>query len=234
MTSELAKILSSSTPAVVGTIHSPAALREALRLSPEEVDLLELRVDHFVQDLRSIRRALPQLRCPLIVTVRHPDEGGAAKLDTARRRELYHEFLPAAAWIDVEMRSAKALADVLGEAGECGVGRIVSWHQFSKTPSHQTLDRQWQLARKFAPEIVKFATRTRSRKDLATLISFLADRPNRPATSVMGMREFGKVSRLVLAATGSALNYGYLGELQVPGQWPARLLKKRLSELSLT
>jgi 3-dehydroquinate dehydratase-1 len=48
----------------------------------------------------------------------------------------------------------------------------------------------------------------------------------------MGMREFGKVSRLALAQAGSVLNYGFLGELQVPGQWPVAVLKERLREIT--
>jgi 3-dehydroquinate dehydratase-1 len=48
----------------------------------------------------------------------------------------------------------------------------------------------------------------------------------------MGMQKLGKVSRLTLAVAGSRLNYGYLGEPQVSGQWPARLLKQRLAELA--
>ena len=48
----------------------------------------------------------------------------------------------------------------------------------------------------------------------------------------MGMGEFGKVSRLALASAGSVLNYGYLGDAQLPGQWPAVELKRRLQELA--
>jgi 3-dehydroquinate dehydratase-1 len=47
----------------------------------------------------------------------------------------------------------------------------------------------------------------------------------------MGMGPLGKVSRLVLAAAGSRLNYGYLDKPQVPGQWPAPELVRRLEEV---
>jgi 3-dehydroquinate dehydratase-1 len=45
------------------------------------------------------------------------------------------------------------------------------------------------------------------------------------------MGPLGKVSRLVLAAAGSRLNYGYLDKPQVAGQWPARELALRLGEV---
>jgi 3-dehydroquinate dehydratase I len=217
--------------AVVGTIHSPAALREALRLKAGAVDLLEVRVDHFTADLAPLRRALPRLKAPLIITVRHPAEGGAAPLSPAERGALYREFLPAAAFIDVELRSMQALASVWEGAASRGIQRIVSWHDFKSTPSLTALEERWNRARGFAPTIVKFATRTRTRTHLATLVTLLSMRPARPATSLMGMREFGKISRLTLAACGSALNYGFLGELQVPGQFHAVELKKCLISL---
>jgi 3-dehydroquinate dehydratase len=48
----------------------------------------------------------------------------------------------------------------------------------------------------------------------------------------MGMGRFGKISRLLLAQTGSVLNYGYLDRPNASGQWEAVLLKKRLAELT--
>jgi 3-dehydroquinate dehydratase-1 len=216
----------------VGTIHSPGALDAARRLKRGEVDLLEVRVDHFVDDLSGLLGAIKELATPLIVTVRRQQEGGAALLTFAQRAELYREFLPFAALIDVELRSAHVLSSVLRDAKKAGIGRILSWHDFKKTPSLGELRSLWEKARGFAPEIIKFATRTRTAKDLARLMEFQAGAPRKPALSLMGMREFGKVSRLALAQAGSVLNYGYLGELQVSGQWPAKVLKNRLRELA--
>jgi 3-dehydroquinate dehydratase-1 len=47
----------------------------------------------------------------------------------------------------------------------------------------------------------------------------------------MGMGGLGRVSRLTLAKLGSLLNYGFLGEANAPGQWPARQLKDLLNDL---
>lgn len=227
MTSNLPKRSS-----VVGTIHSPAALRAARRLKTGDLDFLEVRVDHFVEDVSALLSKIEELPAPLIITVRHPQEGGAAPLTFAQRADLYRTFLPFAALIDVELRSAEALASVLQDARESGVARILSWHDFKKTPSLGDLQSRWEKARKFAPDVIKFATRTRTPKDLARLMEFQAGAPKKPALSLMGMCEFGKISRLTLAEAGSVLNYGYLGELQVPGQWPARVLKERLREIA--
>ena len=221
-----------NSPIVVGTIHSHAALREALRLKPDAVDLLEVRVDHFAADLDSLRRAVPKLRAPLIVTVRHPLEGGAGHLTPDERVRLFAEFLPCASFIDVELRSIRALAATLDAARAQKTGIIVSDHHFKTTPSLARLLVRRTAALAARPDLFKIATMARTPAHFATLLTFLTSTKRPPALSVMGMGEFGKVSRLALARAGSALNYGYLGEAQLPGQWPAVELKRRLRELA--
>jgi 3-dehydroquinate dehydratase-1 len=196
------------------------------------VDVLEVRVDHFVTDLKLLAGAVPKLALPLIVTVRDPREGGAASLSMVERLTLYRQFLPAAAMIDVELRCAGGFQVLLDEAKRAGVHRILSWHDFRSTPAPGHLNARWTAALKFRPEVIKFATTARKPAHLAILVSFMATRPKKPAASVMGMQTYGKVSRLTLAAMGSRLNYGYLGEPQVAGQWPAKVLKQRLAELA--
>lgn len=196
------------------------------------VDFLEVRVDHFAGDLGVLRRALPKLRAPLIITVRHPQEGGAAPLNVRTRKALYAEFLPHAALVDLDLRSAGPLRDILQAARESGKKVILSHHRFDATPSLADLVQRRAAARAAGADIFKIASLTRTPADFATLLTFLARwRGSRPAVSAMGMGEFGKVSRLALARAGSVLNYGYLGEVQLPGQWPALRFRERLAEV---
>ncbi|HSI10847.1 MAG TPA: type I 3-dehydroquinate dehydratase, partial [Chthoniobacter sp.] len=78
-------------------------------------------MDNFATDLNPLLAALPRLRVPLLVTVRHPAEGGANNLGFARRRELYAQFLPHAALMDVELRSFGKLAATVEDAQRAGV-----------------------------------------------------------------------------------------------------------------
>lgn len=214
---------------VVGTIPSSGALSCALKLKPGAVDVLELRLDHFAEDTRPLSRALPRLKFPLIITARHPQEGGAGNLTAVRRRELYAEFLPAAAFIDAELRSAAQLAATIADARARGVRVILSAHFFKNTPTLAKLESLRDRAFAAGADIFKIATLTRTMRDVITLATLLARSPRRQL-SVMGMGEFGKLSRPLLANAGSVLNYGYLDAAQVPGQWPAPLLKERLAE----
>ncbi len=224
-------------PLVVGTIHSPAALQCALRLDPGRVDVLELRVDAFCEDplsLDALQRAVPFLRAPLLLTVRHPEEGGMApNLARDRRCALFRQFLPLVQWVDFEVRSLDVLAEEIAYASELGVRTIVSDHHFAGTPALDLLEERFALAQCCRPSLVKVAATVTTPTDLARLLEFLNERQRQAPgqLSVMGMGPYGQVSRLVLGSCGSVLNYGYLDRAQVPGQWPAELLKVRLGEL---
>jgi 3-dehydroquinate dehydratase-1 len=215
---------------VVAAVHSPGALLCARKIRPGEVDLLEIRVDNFAADPAPLLAALPKLRVPLIVTVRHPAEGGANDLSFARRRELYGQFLPHAAFIDLELRSLEKLADVVAAARRSGVKIIASTHNFRTTPSTATLQQAIRRANAAGVDICKLAARAEIPANLGRLLALLA-RPQPLPLSVMAMGKFGKISRLLLAQAGSILNYGYLDRPNASGQWEARLLKSRLAEL---
>lgn len=217
-------------PAVVGTIHSPEALDCALRLRRGAVDYFELRIDAFAADPESLLRVVRQLAAPLIVTVRHPAEGGAHKLTAPCRRELYALFLPFAKFIDIELRSFHALANTIASARQQGIGLIASAHYFESTPPRSELARLRQHARRSRANVFKVATLASTLRDLTQLLG-LFTAPGRLCLSVMGMGKYGKISRLLFARAGSVLNYGYLSSPQVAGQWEATVLKTRIAEI---
>jgi 3-dehydroquinate dehydratase-1 len=217
-------------PAVVATIHTPAGLRLATKLPPGAVDFFELRLDAMANHVAMIRRLLPHLKAPLIVTVRHHLEGGARLITLRARRNLYAQFLPHAAFLDIELRSIRQLADVLSAARKQKVRLIVSYHDFQRTPATARLTALMAKARRAGADVFKVAAFASRPADIARLLDFL-QRARRPALSVMGMGPFGKVSRLLFAQAGSVLNYGFLDKAQLTGQWSALMLKDRIGEL---
>jgi 3-dehydroquinate dehydratase-1 len=217
-------------PLVVATAHTAQGLPEATALRPGQVGLVEIRLDALAAKARELDKALSRIRVPILLTARHPSEGGAASLTIARRCALLERYLPQAAAVDVELRSVSALAGVLDEAAWRKVLRVVSFHDFRRTPS---LPRLREIVRKSAAagaDIVKIATHLRGAQDLAVLL--LLQGGAKVPLATMGMGPLGKVSRLVLAAAGSRLNYGYLDKPQVKGQWPALELVRRIGEVA--
>src|SRR5215467_11746257 len=69
--------LSSATkrPRLVGVIASRADLDRAVRMC-EPPDLFELRLDCLAGVIDQLERKISGLRAPLIITARHPQEGG--------------------------------------------------------------------------------------------------------------------------------------------------------------
>ena len=86
-------------------------------------------------------------------------------------------------------------------------------------------------AKRAGADICKIAAVTSTAADLHRLLTLFTTRQPLPL-SVMGMGEFGKVSRLLLARAGSVLNYGYLDRPNASGQWEARVLRERMRELA--
>ncbi len=215
---------------VVGTLHSESCLRRALRLSPGSLDFLEIRADHFAGNTAALERALPRLKIPLLLTARHPAEGGANDLGLQRRRELLLRYLPFAAIIDVELRSVGGMQTLMAMARGHGIPVIVSSHHFKSTPTSKSLGTLLGRAQEAGADLFKVATRTSTPGDVGALLSLL-ERPSPLPLSVMGMGPYGKISRLLLARAGSVLNYGYVSEPNASGQWEARVLKERIAEV---
>jgi 3-dehydroquinate dehydratase I len=232
------------TPRVVGTIPSRAALDVALKVAPERVDIMELRMDGLLAEGgldRGDYRKLARLsnRHPLLLTVRHPLEGGAIPtMDSRARLRWYREFLPAAALLDVEARSLRGAAggrfgELVEEARSARRGVVVSAHDFEGTPSLARMRSLGRFAMARGADVFKLAVRLRKPLDFARLVEFGGSAFGRGVLSLMGMGpEFGRVSRLAMASLGSALNYGYLDAgARVEGQWAAVDFKGWLREV---
>jgi 3-dehydroquinate dehydratase I len=218
------------TWSVVATAHTPKGLRDAARLPRGKgVDLVEVRLDCLEGRGSGLRDALAKIKLPLILTARHPREGGAGRLGDAGRAALLEAHLPSAAFVDVEIRSAARFRILLASAKRNGVGTILSFHDFKRTPPAARLRLKLREALRHGADIAKIAVTLRDVRDLSALMSFQAGCGK---LATMGMGPLGKVSRLVLPLAGSRLVYGYLDRPQVDGQWPAEELAVRLAEVA--
>jgi len=190
--------------ALVGVIASIDELRLATRMRAPP-DLFELRLDH-LPNLRESQ--LLKLRRPLIITARHPAEGG--KKLRSGRRNLLLKFLPRAEFVDVELRSLRELRAVWDEARRLRAGRICSFHDFKRTPEPAVLHKKLLGARKAGADVFKVVTRADSLRDLLTLFEFLWSELSSMRLCVMAMGKFGPISRLFFRDAGSSFIYAPL------------------------
>ena len=203
--------------ALVAVIASPTALVRATRLR-HPPDLFELRLDALRHSLGQTACALPKLRAPLLLTARHPAEGGAGRLRLAERRALLRHFLKNAAIVDLELRSVGQMKDLIGEMHQRRIDLLISLHDLRGTPSPNELRRDARSAAAAGAAIFKVVTRTDTRAQLARLISFFEASRDLLPIAAMGIGKLGLESRYRLDQLGSALSYVSLGRSNVAGQ----------------
>ncbi len=197
-------------PRIVGVIASRDDLEQALRMR-RPPDLFELRLDRLAGIVGRVETKLPKLRAPLIITARHPNEGGSGRLSLRQRRALLSRFLTHADYLDVELRSARALRALLAIAKTKNVRRIISFHDFKSTPSARLLVAKAHKAKALRADIFKVATRTDTPTELGRLLEFITKNRVNVRLAVMGIGRLGAISRVLLARAGSVLIYASLG-----------------------
>jgi len=196
--------------ALVGVIASIDELRLASRMRAPP-DLFELRLDHLPNLPES---QLPRLPRPVIITARHPAEGGKR----CHRKNLLRQFLPYARFVDMELRSMPELRELWTEARRLGVRRICSVHDFKRTPELSTLRKKFSRSRKTDANVFKLVARADSLRDLLTLFEFLWIHRALMPVCVMAVGKFGPNSRLLFREAGSIFTYAPLRHPLYEGQ----------------
>lgn len=228
--------LQSTRPLTIGVIPDIAALEAWTAMTSRErettCDLIELRLDTLMVSPEALRETLKAAdhRTPILLTARHPAEGGQGSAEAAGRMALIEPLLDLATLIDIELRSAVDMKPLISSAQAQGVKVMGSFHDFQATPGEAVLRGAIDFAQTAGLDAVKLATYLNSHEDLIRLLHITAA-PLRLRISTMGMGPWGRTSRLVLAKAGSLLNYGFIGASNAPGQWPAARLKQILAEL---
>jgi len=215
---------------VVGTVHDLRGvefLKKAVARTSllKGIDVLEVRLDALPLAVLPVH--WPR---PVIVTARHPAEGGADHLSHSSRRSLLESALPWASALDIELRSARSMASVIAGAHQQGRTLILSHHDFGATPTLPTLRKLVSKAADHGADLFKVATLLRDHNDLKRLVDLQVSRTDVPVIA-MGMGPAGRFSRVVLAGFGTPLCYGWIGSPQVSGQWPALQLRGILHEV---
>ena len=211
---------------VVGVIASHADLNRAMRMR-RLPDLFEVRLDCLANIVERLENKLPRLHAPLIITARHPHEGGSNKLSLRERRDLLTRCLPYATYIDVELRSAFSLRSLLALADQKKIRRIISFHNFKSTPPVRILLAKARAAKKHGANIFKAATRTDTQVQLARLLSFITNKNIDIPVSAMGIGKLGAISRILLARAGSALVYASIStRTNIEGQLSLEQLRR--------
>ncbi len=217
---------------VIGVLDRPYSLAYLDQLYREGLTLLEVRLDLFEGPLHDALNYVAQVaqlrRFGLLGTLRETPD------NVFIRPALFEKFLAHVDMVDVEVDTPIREA-VVALARKAGKKVLVSEHRFEGVPDESGLNAMFESALRLSPDLFKLAALVQSSEDLVRLLSF-CHRCNATLPScVLGMGPLGKPSRMVGGLFGSALTYGYLGDVPVaPGQLSAQALLLFLKQLNRT
>ncbi len=192
-----------------------AEMKTALRRS----DYAELRLDflnpsHVPTCLNLVKPYLRRCVC----TLRPKSEGGKFSGSEQERisiLKLIAEYNPYL--LDVEynaLRKNKGLFQYLKKAR---TNILVSWHDFTKTPSEQTLRSMAKKMSKFSKN-VKIVTTAKTIGDTLRVLNLYRGNSSKNLI-VFAMGDYGRMSRILCTRLGSPFTYVSLGKPVAPGQF---------------
>lgn len=208
------------------------SLEQACSSNP---DLLEFRADFYFEDetpaLKAIRSAAGSR--PVLYTIRTREEGGEIEISD----EAYMErCLAAAQYVDlVDVQLGRLHSDLVARLQKAGVKVILSWHDFTRTPSREEMVNIMRRMQQEGGDISKIAVMPQNRTDVLNLmaasVEMAEEKADRPFIT-MAMGNLGRVTRAAAAFTGSCVSFGTAGMMSAPGQISAGALRTILQELN--
>ena len=188
---------------------------------------IEIRID-LLMSVPDLKQKISKINAPILLTCRHPDEGGPEEFrDSIKRQSVITPLIQYASALDIEIDQAEHMKSILELAKSEGLLTLLSFHDFIETPEKKHLQNKVSEGYERGADVVKIATTTNSFKDIISLMT-LFDLFDSHHLSVMGMGRLGMASRLLAAQSGSVLNYAALQSASVPGQWEVNDFKKLL------
>ena len=193
----------------------------------DQCNVIEIRID-LLMSVPDLKQKISKINAPILLTCRHPDEGGPEEFrDSIKRQSVITPLIQYASALDIEINQAEHMKSILELAKSEGLLTLLSFHDFIGTPEKKHLQNKVSEGYERGADVVKIATTTNSFKDIISLMT-LFDLFDSHHLSVMGMGRLGMASRLLAAQSGSVLNYAALHSASVPGQWEVNDFKKIL------
>jgi 3-dehydroquinate dehydratase-1 len=222
----------------------PALLAEAAAVAAKAPDLIEWRVDFFEgigshDEVTALAQRIKQASggIPLLFTRRSLREGGEPVACTeAQVADLYQTVCAGGAvdLVDLELSSDPGHLAQVGEAARgSGVGLLLSFHDFQRTPPVEELLANFRKAEQLGGDVGKVAVMPRSMADVLTLLQATLQAAEQLSIPVAGMAmgPLGAASRICGGEFGSALTFAVGQQASAPGQLPIDELRAALAVL---
>jgi 3-dehydroquinate dehydratase-1 len=206
------------------------------RQSEIHADIIEIRLDCLSNP--AVEPFVKGLSKPLLFTNRPEWEGGSYKGAEAERIGLLLKAIRNnCALVDLELQTGNELRaellDVLIKHPQTGL--IISWHDFSSTPSSDELGDILQQQMESGAHVGKIVTMANDYEDVLRVLNLqaIAVENNFPLIAFC-MGRMGMISRLATLKLGGYMTYAAPdgGDETAPGQMPVSLIREMLERLN--
>ena len=224
---------------VVETTHD-AIINSLKQTQDKQFDLVELRIDYFenLSDESSVKALFADIKNlnlnkPIILTCRSMREGGQSSLENKEYYHLYEQGIESKAFdiYDVELSSGTNTVINLSNLIHQNDKKIImSSHDFTRTPSIDTMLGKIKQMDSLEADIIKIAVMPEDYRDVLLLLETtlkaneLYDKP----LVTMSMSSKGIATRILGEQFGSAITFGKDNNSSAPGQIEVHALKEVL------
>lgn len=196
---------------------TPAKVLSTLKTALKKSDYAEIRFDFLMpKEIPKTLQITKKYHKRCVFTLRPITQGGKFP-GTEKERlsilKLLSEYNPF--FIDVEFSASKN-NDLIRYIKKTKTEILVSWHDFTKTPTAAMLYQKHQQMKKISNN-VKIVTTAKSTKDTAVVLSLYKKQGNGLIAFAMG--DFGRISRILCLHLGAPYTYVSLGKPVAPGQF---------------
>ncbi|MBF0313388.1 MAG: shikimate dehydrogenase [Oligoflexia bacterium] len=208
----------------------------------QNADLLEVRFDYLmdfsIEELLKICADLRVLTTPKIFTLRTLYQGGHFKESEERRQSILLAISIAGApdYVDLEADSNEKFILAFREKFP-QIKLILSYHDFTKTPSEQTIQQIFSSMLTKNGDLYKLAFMSNSTLDTLRLMQFTIKNSKKHELITISMGELGMPSRIVGKILGSKITYATITcdkkNASAPGQLPIKTLLDQYHYASL-
>lgn len=193
-------------------------------------DIIELRVDSIhslsMDHMRMIRKTTSK---EAILTCRSSQEGGNFTGSESERVRVLQRGIGLFEYVDIELSTVQAHDFSCNEKTKI----IISYHNFSETPSYWDMQKIIFMINKHKPDIIKIATMVQEEYEVHKLYRLLTNKPHSEKRIVIGMGEKGRMTRIVGPLLGSYLTFASTPwSKSAPGQINIEDLKKVYNALN--
>ena len=234
---------------IVAAIAS-GPVRNAIRATGDGADMIEIRIDLLdcphdgphspdSQDsLQSLRLLFEELnnavQIPIIATNRISTEGGGFTGSEEERIQILLSVLELVDVVDIELRAEPECRDMVVQSAKAAGKRvIISYHDFSATPSIAEMQKILSECFDAGADIAKLATTPQSYDDALRLLKLTLENKSRQVC-IIGMGAYGAHTRVIAPLYGSVIAYASIGDATAPGQFSVSELAMMIRMLGST